>query len=70
MSFAIDMATGLLMDTLYVPSPNNDERPADTEINLIVIHGISMPPGEFGGPYIEHLFTNRLDPIAHPRISP
>jgi AmpD protein len=66
MSFAIDQTTGLLMDVLYVPSPNFDERPADMEINLIVIHGISMPPGEFGGPYIEQLFTNRLDPAAHP----
>jgi AmpD protein len=66
MSFAIDRTTGLLMDTLYVPSPNCDERPRDSEIDLIVIHGISMPPGEFGGPYIEQLFSNRLDPAAHP----
>jgi AmpD protein len=66
MSFAIDQATGLLMDVLYVPSPNHDERPADTDISLIVVHGISLPPGEFGGPYIEQLFTNRLDPAAHP----
>lgn len=66
MSFAIDNATGLLMDTLYVPSPNYDERPADEEINLVVIHGISMPPGDFGGPYIEQLFTNRLEPTQHP----
>lgn len=66
MNFAIDQATGLLMDTLYVPSSNCDERPLDTEISLIVIHGISMPPGEFGGPYIEQLFTNRLDPAGHP----
>jgi len=50
MSFAIDLATGLLMDTLYVPSPNQDERPADGEISLLVIHGISLPPGEYGGP--------------------
>jgi len=66
MSFAIDLATGLLMDTLYVPSPNQDERPADGEISLLVIHGISLPPGEYGGPYIEQLFTNRLDAAAHP----
>lgn len=66
MSFAIDLATGLLMDTLYVPSPNCDERPVGTEISLIVIHGISLPPGEFGGPHIEALFTNRLDPTTHP----
>lgn len=66
MSFAIDQATGLLMDVMYIPSPNYDERPPDVDINLIVIHGISMPPGEFGGPYIEQLFTNQLDPAAHP----
>lgn len=66
MSLAIDTATGLLMDTLYIPSPNYDERPTDADINLIVVHGISMPPGEYGGPYIEHLFTNRLDPTLHP----
>lgn len=66
MSFAIDQATGLLMDILYVPSPNCDERPVDTEISLIVVHGISLPPGKFGGPYIEQLFTNRLDSSAHP----
>lgn len=66
MSFALDQATGLLMDTLYVPSPNADDRPEGADISLIVIHGISMPPGEFGGPHIEALFTNRLDPGVHP----
>lgn len=66
MNFALDQATGLLMDTLYVPSPNADDRPAEADISLVVIHGISMPPGEFGGPHIEGLFTNRLDPETHP----
>ena len=47
-------------------SPNQDERPAGTEISLIVIHSISLPPGEYGGNDIERLFTNRLDPRAHP----
>ena len=49
-----------------VPSPNHDARPAGTAIDLLVVHGISLPPGRFGGPHIERLFTNRLDPAAHP----
>ncbi len=50
----------------YVSSPNQDERPPGTEITLVVLHSISLPPGEFGGDAIERLFTNRLDPAAHP----
>jgi AmpD protein len=49
-----------------VESPNQDERPAGTEITLLVVHSISLPPGEYGGDAIERLFTNRLDPAAHP----
>ena len=49
-----------------VDSPNHDERPAGVEISLAVIHSISLPPGRFGGDAIERLFTNRLDPEAHP----
>ncbi len=49
-----------------VDSPNQDERPPGTEITLVVMHSISLPPGEFGGDAIERLFTNRLDPAAHP----
>ena len=52
---------GWLDGVRRVPSPNCDERPADAEIDLVVIHGISLPPGEFGGPYIDQLFTNTLD---------
>ena len=48
-----------------VPSPNCDERP-EGEISLIVIHGISLPPGQYGGPWIDALFTNTLDADAHP----
>lgn len=48
-----------------VLSPNFDARPPDCGIDLIVVHGISLPPGEFGGPHIERLFCNRLDPHAH-----
>ncbi len=49
-----------------LPSPNCDERPPDSIVDLLVIHNISLPPGEFGGPWIEDLFLNRLDPQAHP----
>jgi len=49
-----------------VESPNCDDRPPNTEITLVVLHSISLPPGEYGGEAIERLFTNRLDPQAHP----
>jgi AmpD protein len=49
-----------------VDSPNCDARPPETEITLLVIHNISLPPGEFGGPGVEQLFTNQLDPAEHP----
>jgi len=48
------------------PSPNFDERPENTAIDLLVIHNISLPPHEYGGPWIEDFFLNRLDPEAHP----
>jgi len=47
-------------------SPNCDDRPQGTRISLLVVHGISLPPGHFGGDEVERLFTNRLDPGAHP----
>lgn len=62
----VDMATGLLDEAVYLPSPNFDERPPGSVIDAVIIHGISLPPGEFGGPWIDHLFTNCLDPAAHP----
>ena len=49
-----------------VVSPNCDQRPDDIEIDLIVIHSISLPPDEFGGGHIDQLFTNSLDPEQHP----
>jgi N-acetyl-anhydromuramoyl-L-alanine amidase len=49
-----------------VESPNQDERPPGTEVSLLVVHSISLPPGEYGGDAIERLFTNRLDAAAHP----
>lgn len=49
-----------------VDSPNFGARPPDAEISLIVLHSISLPAGHYGGPAVEALFTNRLDPAAHP----
>lgn len=49
----------------YVASPNCDARPAGAEVTLLVLHSISLPPGQFGGDAIERLFTNRLDGAAH-----
>jgi N-acetyl-anhydromuramoyl-L-alanine amidase len=48
------------------PSPNQDDRPDAADINLLVIHNISLPPRVFGGPWIDQLFTNRLQAKAHP----
>lgn len=62
----IDLRTGLLNDTVYRCSPNQDERPDPNDISGIVIHNISLPPGEFGGGWIDDLFLNQLDPNAHP----
>jgi AmpD protein len=57
---------GIVRAAAQVPSPNFDDRPPGTRISLLVIHNISLPPGQFGGPWIVELFTNRLDPNAHP----
>jgi len=56
---------GLVQGARQIASPNCDERPASGTIDLIVIHNISLPPGEFGGDGVIELFTNRLDPDAH-----
>ena len=63
--FLVDIG-GMCSGTEWAPSPNCDERPEDAAIDLIVIHNISLPPGEFGGPHITELFQNRLHPGAHP----
>ena len=57
---------GCLSDAQFVPSPNFDARPHGVDIDLLVVHAISLPAGEFGGPYIEQLFTNRLVTDQHP----
>lgn len=62
----IDGTTGLLDIARQCPSPNHDDRPAGCVPELIVLHNISLPPYEFGGDGIDRLFTNQLDPTAHP----
>ena len=62
----IDPATGLLAGVRQVLSPHFDRRPPGVVPELLVVHGISLPPGEFGGPYIDQLFMGTLDPAAHP----
>ena len=62
----VDRVTGLISGARQLSSPYCDERPAGTKIDLLVIHGISLPPGEFGGAWIEHLFLGTLPPHAHP----
>jgi AmpD protein len=57
---------GIAESARYVASPNCDDRPAGCAIELIVVHAICLPPGAYGGPAIEALFTNRLDCGAHP----
>lgn len=57
---------GWLDPVRRIPSENMDARPEGTEISLIVIHGISLPPGEFGSNCIDQLFCNALDPGGHP----
>ncbi len=63
--FRID-AEGWCHGAQHIPSPNFDARPEGVAIDLLVVHNISLPPGEFGGPYIEGLFTNTLDCDRHP----
>lgn len=51
---------------VLAPSPNADDRPDGTQISLLVVHNISLPPGEFGGPHITELFQNRIRISDHP----
>jgi len=62
----INPTTGLLDECKQCPSPNKDPRPENTAIDLIVVHSISLPPGEYGGNAIEQFFQNKLDKDQHP----
>jgi len=56
----------MLRAASQIPSPNFDDRPDGSIVDLLVVHNISLPPGQFGGAGIIDLFTNRLDPDEHP----
>lgn len=58
--------TGRFPAARWSPSPNFGARPENRDISLLVVHNISLPPGQFGGPYIEDFFRNRLQPDVHP----
>jgi AmpD protein len=60
---------GWLSWAAQCPSPNFNFRPENTDISLLVIHNISLPPGEFGGGYVQHFFQNTLDTSVHPYFS-
>lgn len=62
----IDLSQGLLEGARLAPSPNVDARPPGSAVEVLVIHNISMPPGDYGGGDIERLFCNALDFNAHP----
>jgi AmpD protein len=65
--FAIDLQRGGVLEAArQVESPNCDARPNGSVPELIIVHGISLPPGEYGGPWIDLLFTNGLPRDAHP----
>lgn len=57
---------GWLAHALRIDSPNYDERPAECQPSLLVVHNISLPPRSYGGPWVDDLFCNRLDAGAHP----
>lgn len=65
-TYTVDGDSGLIHPALQCPSPNQDSRPGTADPCLIILHGISLPPGEYGGPYIEQLFTNTLNKDEHP----
>jgi AmpD protein len=64
-SWVLD-ADGRLPAAHFIASPNCDDRPTGEQVTLLVVHGISLPPGRFSGDAVAELFTNRLDVSAHP----
>lgn len=65
----VDASTGLIAGVSFMDSPNRSPRPTGSEPELIVVHGISLPAGQFGGGYIGKLFTNQLDTRDDPRFA-
>jgi N-acetyl-anhydromuramoyl-L-alanine amidase len=65
----VNASTGLLEPVTYQSSPHHDERPPGMPIDMIVVHGISLPPGEFGSDTVENFFCGRLDMSLHPAFA-
>ena len=65
-SLVIDQSTGLVVGARQVLSPHFDPRPSGVQPELIIVHGISLPPDDYGGPWIDRLFTGNLPAEAHP----
>ncbi len=64
--FTVNPETGLISPARQCLSPNRDSRPEGATLDMVIVHGISLPPGQFGGGEIEALFLNTLDWDAHP----
>ena len=64
--YSVNPETGLIAPARQCLSPNRDARPVEASLDMIVLHGISLPPGKFGGGEIQALFLNELDWDAHP----
>jgi AmpD protein len=62
----VDLSSGLFKGAELSPSPNQDDRPDGMAIEVVIIHCISLPPAQYGGTGVAELFSNRLDPNAHP----
>ena len=62
----LTIENGWLAGVRQVRSPNHDARPAGSRVDTLVVHGITLPPGCFGRGQVDALFTNALDPSAHP----
>ncbi|MEM8816222.1 MAG: 1,6-anhydro-N-acetylmuramyl-L-alanine amidase AmpD [Pseudomonadota bacterium] len=66
LQYDVDADTGVLTPARLCPSPNCDARPQGSAVDLLLLHGISLPPGDYGSGAIEALFCNRLDFAANP----
>lgn len=68
-SLKINSITGLLQPVEYLHSPHQDARPEEIAIDMVVIHGISLPPGQFGTKAVQAFFCGHLDNLAHPSFT-
>lgn len=68
-SLKINLLTGLLDPVQYAPSPHHDDRPNGAPIDMVVVHGISLPPGQFGSSAVQDFFCGKLDFASHPTFA-